>query len=106
MLMSLLALEGETLWSEWLTAPCFQAQCRACLCWVLPYPPRQSGVAPLFELGIRWEAVPHNVRRVILVSQLWTALEQEVYDEELYAAIQACEDRGGEVSRRDIHSTH
>lgn len=55
-----------------------------------PYPPRHGGVASLFELGIRREAVPHNVGRVVLVPQLRTALEQEVYDEELYAAIQAC----------------
>lgn len=67
-----------------------------------PYPPRHSGVAPLFELGIRREAVPHDVRRVVLVPQLRTALEQEVYNEELYAAIQACKDRGGEVSGRKI----
>lgn len=45
--------------------------------------------------------MPHDVRRVVLVPQLRTALEQEVYDEELDAAIQACEDRGGEVSRNE-----
>lgn len=78
----------------------FQAQRR--VCFVRPYPPRHGGVAPLFELGIRREAVPHDVRRVVLVPQLRTALKQEVYDEELYAPIQACEDRGGEMSRRKI----
>lgn len=64
------------------------------------YPPRHGGVAPLFELGVRREAVPHDVGRVVLVPQLRTALEQEVYDKELYAAVQAYEDRGQTQTRR------
>lgn len=60
---------------------------------LLPYPPGHSGVGPLFELRVRREAVPHDIGRVVLVPQLRTALKQEVYDEELYASIQACEER-------------
>lgn len=53
------------------------------------YPPRHGGVGPLFELGVRGEAVPHDVGGVVLVPQLWAALKQEVYDEEFDAAVEA-----------------
>lgn len=54
-----------------------------------PYPPRHSGVGPLLELRISRKAVPHDEGRVVLIPQLWTALEQEIYDEELDAGVQA-----------------
>ncbi len=62
-----------------------------------PYPPRHSGVGPLFELRVCGKAVPHDVGRVVLVPQLWTALKQEVYDEEFDTGIQAWrrEGKGG-----------
>lgn len=53
------------------------------------YPSRDGGVDPLFELRVCGEAVPHDVRGVVLVSQLRAALKQEVYDKEFDAAIQA-----------------
>lgn len=53
------------------------------------YPPRHSGVDPLFELRVCGEAVPHDVRGVVFIPQLRAALKQEVYDEEFDAAIQA-----------------
>lgn len=56
---------------------------------LLPYPSGHSGIGPLFELRVCGEAVPHNVGCVVLVPQLWTTLKQEVYDEELYAGVQA-----------------
>ena len=59
-----------------------------CVFWP-SYPPRHSGVSPLFELWVSGKADPHYVRCVILVPQLWTALKKEVYDEELDAGIQA-----------------
>lgn len=52
------------------------------------YPSRHGGVDPLFELRVCGEAVPHDVRGVVLVSQLRAALKQEVYDKEFDAAIQ------------------
>lgn len=52
------------------------------------YPSRDGGVDPLFELRVCGEAVPHDVRGVVLVSQLRAALKQEVYDKEFDAAIQ------------------
>jgi len=63
-----------------------------------PYPPQHGGVGPLFELRVRGEAVPHDEGRVVLVPQLRTALEQEVYDEELNAGVQAW--RGENVERK------
>ena len=60
-----------------------------CVCFFLPYPSGHSGVGPLFELRICGKAVPHDVGCVVLVPQLWTALKQEVYDEELDTGIQA-----------------
>lgn len=68
-----------------------------------PYPPRHSGVGPLFELRVRGKAVPHDVGRVVLVPQLRTALEQEIYDEELDTGVQAWTGeraRKGENKRR------
>lgn len=56
----------------------------------LPYPPRHSGVGPLFELGVGGKAVPHDVGSVVFVPELRAALKQEVYDEELDAGVQAC----------------
>lgn len=54
-----------------------------------PYPPGHSGVGPLFKLRVCGKAVPHDVGCVVLVPQLWTALKQEVYDEELDTGVQA-----------------
>lgn len=68
---------------------------------LLPYPPGHSGVGPLFELRVRREAVPHDIGRVILVPQLRTALKQEVYDEEFYASIQACEESTDAETRKE-----
>lgn len=66
-----------------------------------PYPPRHSGVGPLFELGVCGKAVPHDVGRVVLVPQLRTALKQEVYDEELDTGVQTWRGEGkGENKRR------
>lgn len=59
-----------------------------CVC-VASYPAGHGGVGPLLELRVSGEAVPHDVGRVILVPQLGAALEQEVYDEELDAGVQA-----------------
>jgi len=60
------------------------------------YPPRQGGVGPLFELGVGGKTVPHYERCVILVPKLWTALKQEVYDEELDAGIHTCREENQE----------
>lgn len=56
---------------------------------LLSYPSRHSGVDPLFELWVCGEAVPHDVRGVVFVSQLWATLKQEVYDKEFDAPIHA-----------------
>lgn len=63
------------------------------------YPSGHSGVGPLFELRVCGKAVPHDVGRVVLVPQLRTALEQEVYDEELDTGVQAW--RGGRGRERE-----
>lgn len=65
-----------------------------------PYPSRHRGVCPLFELGVGGKAVPHDVRRVILVAELRATLKQEVYDEELDAGVHACK----ESNHRHINS--
>lgn len=56
---------------------------------LLSYPSRHSGVDPLFELWVCGEAVPHDVRGVVFVSQLWAAFKQEVYDKEFDTPIHA-----------------
>lgn len=71
---------------------------------LLPYPPGHGSVGPLFELRVRWEAIPHDIGRVVLVPQLRTALKQEVYDEELYASIQACEESTDVETRKEWKS--
>lgn len=57
---------------------------------LLPYPPRHSGIGSLFELRVSRKAVPDDVGCVVLVPELWTAFKQEVYDEELDTGVQAC----------------
>lgn len=70
---------------------------------LLSYPSRHGGVDPLFELGVCGEAVPHDVRGVVFVSQLWAALKQEVYDKEFDAPIHAWNrGRGGKNQVDDI----
>lgn len=71
---------------------------------LLPYPPGHSGVGPLFELRVRREALPHDIGRVVLVPQFRTAFKQEVYDEELYASIQACEESTDAETRKNEKS--
>lgn len=67
---------------------------------LLPYPSGHSGIGPLFELRVCGQAVPHDIRRVVLVAQLRTALKQEVYDEELYTSIQAWKGKSKERKKQ------
>lgn len=57
----------------------------------MSYPSGQGGTAALFKLGVCGQVIPHDVRRVVLVPQLGTALKQEVDDEEFDACVQPCQ---------------
>lgn len=57
----------------------------------LSYPSGHGRIAALFKLGVCGQVIPHNVRCVILVPQLGTALKQEVDDEEFDTRVQTCQ---------------